>query len=102
VVPRHPFNPVNGNWGAWQLVARYSQLDVDPATFPLFSDSQTSARRAHEWSAGLNWYLNRNIKVSTSFSRTTFDGGGGQGSSAPAIVTRQAENVLFTRVQLAF
>jgi phosphate-selective porin OprO and OprP len=102
VVPRQYFNPLNGKWGAWQLAARYSQLDIDPATFPLFSDPRTSASEAHEWSVGLNWYLNRNVRVSTSFSRTTFDGGGGRGSSAPATVTRQAENVLFTRVQLAF
>jgi hypothetical protein len=38
----------------------------------------------------------------TSFSHTDFEGGGGAGTSAPAAVTRKDENVLFTRVQLAF
>ena len=70
------------------MVARYSQLDIDPATFPLYSDPRTSARSAQEWSAGLNWYLNRNVKSAVSFSHTEFKGGGGSGSSAPAAVTR--------------
>ncbi|HEY5909491.1 MAG TPA: porin [Verrucomicrobiae bacterium] len=102
VIPRRNFNPANGGWGAWQLVARYSQLDIDPDAFPLYSNPRTSANSAKEWSVGLNWYLNRNVKVATSFSHATFDGGGGSGTSAPASVTRKDENVLFTRIQLAF
>jgi phosphate-selective porin OprO and OprP len=102
VVPRHPFNPAQGGWGAWQLVARYSELDIDPNTFPLFSNPATSARVAHEWAVGLDWYLNRNIKLMGDYSHTEFTGGGGPGSSAPATVTRTSESVLFTRLQLAF
>ncbi|HWX22111.1 MAG TPA: porin [Candidatus Binatia bacterium] len=103
VLPRHPFEPAQGHWGAFQLVGRYSQLDIDPAAFPLFADPAASARSAREWSAGVNWYLNRNVRVDVSFSRTKFIGGGVSSSpSAPASVTRHDENVLFTRVQLAF
>jgi phosphate-selective porin OprO/OprP len=102
VAPRRPFKPAEGGWGAWQLVARYEELDIDDAAFPLFSNPNTSARSAAAWSVGLNWYLNRNIIVKTSFSHTTFEGGGGAGGSAPAAVTRNDENVLFTRIQLAF
>jgi len=102
VVPRHPFSLKEGGWGAWQVVGRYSQLDVDHNAFPDFANPATSARSAKEWSVGLNWYLNRNVRVDLSFSQTTFDGGGGSGSSPPASVTRQNEKVLFTRVQLAF
>jgi len=102
VVPAHRFNPAGGQWGSVQLVARYAQLKIDSAAFPLFADPTVSARSADAWSVGLNWYLNRNVLVKTSFSRTTFSGGGGAGTTAPSIVTRQPENVLFTRVQLAF
>jgi phosphate-selective porin OprO/OprP len=101
VVPQHPFSPGNGNWGAFQLVARYSQLDIDSEAFGLFSDPTRSASAAHEYSFGLNWWLSRNVRVGTSYSYTTFDGGG-TGTSAPGVVTRNPENVLFTRVQLAF
>ena len=102
VVPAHPFDPSAGHWGAVQLVARYARLDIDRDAFPSFADPTASARSASAWSVGLNWYLNRNVLVKTSFSRTTFSGGGGAGATAPAIVIRQPENVLFTRVQLAF
>ncbi len=102
VIPTRPFNPAAGQWGAVQLVARYAQLNIDSDAFPMFADPAVSARSADAWSVGLNWYLNRNVLVKTSFSRTTFSGGGGAGSTAPAIVTRQPENVLFTRIQLAF
>ncbi len=102
VNPARPFHPASGQWGALQLVARYAQLDLDTAAFPLFSDPNTSARSAIAWSVGLNWILNKNVLVKASFSRTTFDGGGGAGTTAPAIVTRQPENVFFTRVQLGF
>jgi phosphate-selective porin OprO/OprP len=102
VVPRHPFNLLGGGWGAWQLVARYAELNVDSDAFPLFSNPASSARSAASWSVGLNWWLNRNVRIMTSFSHTYFKGGGGAGASAPAAVTRNDENVLFTRMQLAF
>ena len=102
VVPRRPFNPAQGGWGALQLVGRYAELNIDKAAFPNFADPKTSARSASEWSVGLNWYLNRAVLVKTSFSHTMFEGGGGKGASAPATVTRQDEDVLFTRIQLAF
>jgi len=102
VIPRHPFNPRQGEWGALQLVARYAEVDIDSGAFPLFSNPATSARSAEAWSVGLNWYLNRNVAVKTSFSHTDFTGGGGQGASPPAAVTRKDENVLFTRIQLSF
>jgi phosphate-selective porin OprO and OprP len=98
VTPRHPFSLSEGGWGAWQLVMRYEELDVDAAAFPVFANPATSASAADAWSVGLNWWLNKNVRVMTSFSRTTFTDGNGTG----ATVTRQPENVLFTRLQLAF
>jgi phosphate-selective porin OprO and OprP len=98
VVPRHPFDPRNGQWGAFQLVGRYAGLNVDGAAFPLYANPATSASAARAWAVGLNWYLNRDLRLNTSFSRTTFTGGNG----ATATVTKHPENVLFTRIQLAF
>jgi phosphate-selective porin OprO/OprP len=102
VTPRHPFNPREGYWGAFQLVGRYAELDIDNDAFPIYANPLTSATDAQAWSVGLNWYLNKNIRVNTSFSRTTFTSGGGSGTSAPAIISRQPEEVLFSRLQLAF
>jgi phosphate-selective porin OprO and OprP len=97
VKPRHPFSlHEGGGWGAWQLVARYAELNVDDAAFPTFANPATSASAARAWSVGMNWWLNQNVLILTSFSRTTFTGG------ASGTVTQQPENVFFTRIQLAF
>jgi len=108
ITPAHPFNPRGGGWGAWQLVARYSELDVDPNAFNGFADPDTSAQSAGAWTVGLNWWLNANVRVLTSFSHTTFHGGGDVNDLVPsttvppATVSHQSENVLFTRIQIAF
>lgn len=101
VSPRHPFDLVNGGWGAWQLVARYAELNIDGKAFADgFASSTRNADGAAAWSVGLNWYLNKNIRADLSFSRTTFSGFTGR--PAPGVVAGQPENVLFSRVQLAF
>jgi len=101
LTPKRPFDPRHGGWGALQLLARYAELEVDRAAFPTFADPAAVAHSAAAWSVGLAWWLNQNIRVLTSFSRTTFEGGG-KGVSPVGLVTHQPENVLFTRVQLAF
>jgi phosphate-selective porin OprO/OprP len=101
LVPKHPFDPRSGGWGAWQLVARYGELDLDRGAFPVFASPTANARAAEAWSIGLNWWLNQNLRLLTSFSHTLFEGGG-TGTSAPGLVTHQPENVVFTRLQLAF
>ncbi|HUA65875.1 MAG TPA: porin [Alphaproteobacteria bacterium] len=98
VTPRHPFSLHSGGWGAWQVVGRYEELNVDKSAFPTFASSSASASSAHAWSAGLNWYLNRNVRLNASFSHTMFSGYTGAVPAVPA----QAENVFFTRIQLAF
>ncbi|MEO8426201.1 MAG: porin [Verrucomicrobiota bacterium] len=108
IVPLHPFNLTSGGWGAWQLVARYGQLDIDAAAFHGFSNPAVSASSATSWSVGINWWLNKNVRVLMSYAHTGFDGGGGFNPVdpitllPPAIVTQQDENVFFTRFQLAF
>ena len=74
-----------------------AELNIDDDTFPVFANPVASASRARAWSVGLNWYLNRNVRVNASFSHTTFIGWRRCGNLRPAIVTRQPENVLFTR-----
>jgi phosphate-selective porin OprO and OprP len=103
ITPRHPFDPRNGSWGAVQLVARYAELNVDKAAFPAFSNPATSASGAQAWALGLNWYLNKNIRVNASYSHTTFTGGGTTAATTPPnSVASHPEDVFFTRVQLSF
>jgi phosphate-selective porin OprO/OprP len=106
VTPRHPFDPRHGQWGAWQLVARYAALDVDDKAFlggtaTRLADPAKSASGAQAWSVGLNWYLNRNVRANLSYSRTTFSSYAGNRIAA-GNVAAQPENVLFSRLQLFF
>lgn len=106
--PTRPFSFGSGGWGAWQLVGRFGQLNIDGDTFPNFANPTTSANRATSWGAGVNWWLNRNVRLMTSFSHTSFDGGGAFNPldsstfTAPATVTAQDENAFLTRLQLSF
>jgi phosphate-selective porin OprO/OprP len=97
VVPLRPFSLGGGGWGAFELVARVGQLSLDKAAFPLYATS-TSASEATSWGAGLNWYLNSNLKLNLDFESTSFRGG----SSANNSATANDEHAILTRVQFAF
>lgn len=71
VLPRRPFNPVDGRWGAVELAARFEMLRSDQGVI----DAGFAAGTDDLWSAtgGLNWYLNRHARVSTNYVFTKFD-----------------------------
>ena len=94
MTPRSTFDPKANTWGALELTARYTALEVDRDTFPIFANAATAASGADEWAAGVNWFLNTGVKLQLNFERTTFDSAG--------TTRRPAENGLITRVQFAF
>ncbi|MBL7684661.1 MAG: porin, partial [Deltaproteobacteria bacterium] len=95
VNPKKPINPKKGQWGAVELAGRYSELDVDKATFPTFADPTKSAQKARAWGVGVNWYLSKNFKLQLDYDQTHFKGGDKGGD-------RPTEKALFTRLQAAF
>lgn len=96
VQPRAPFDVWKGTWGAWELVGRYGQLDVDDDAFPIFSSPNSSATKADSWGIGVNWYLNTNYRVYFDFEQSLFDGGAADGADRPT------ENAFFTRLQVSY
>ncbi|KAF1685518.1 porin [Pseudoxanthomonas broegbernensis] len=94
--PARSFNPGKGGWGAWEVVARYGELEVDDGAFPLFADPAVAARKADAWVAGVNWYLNSNLKLVVNYLQTGFEGGAAGGADRPT------EKAVFTRLQVAF
>ncbi len=96
VTPSAPFDLSKGTWGAWELVGRYGQLDVDNDAFPLFADPAKSATAAQSWGVGLNWYLNKNLRLEADYEQTSFDGGAKSGGNRPD------EQAFLTRLQLGW
>jgi phosphate-selective porin OprO/OprP len=83
------------------LAARYNELRVDPDAFDDgYASPTVSAQRARAWGAGVNWYLNRWIKLMLDYEQTFFRDGGGGTVADPG--DRDDEKVLFFRTQLAF
>ena len=97
ITVKHPFALHGGGWGAWEIVARIDGLKLDSDISPSYATA-SSALEATEWGVGLNWHLNKNVKVSADYLNTTFKGGG----QAITDVTAHGEQVILTRVQLAF
>ena len=98
VRPRNAVEHVGGlrHLGGLELALRYSQLRVDGDAFSHFANPATAAQLAKEQGIGLNWYLNRYVKLETDYEHTGFRMAAG--ASAPL----HSENVLMNRIQLAF
>lgn len=127
VKPKNDFDLDKGGWGAWELVGRYSEINLDEDTFKnrlgqyagenlantgttnngAFADGTLSAKSAKSWIAGVNWYLNTNAKVAVNYIHTSFEGGASSnGATANAtgsnIANRPDEKAIFARFQTAF
>jgi phosphate-selective porin OprO/OprP len=114
-LPKRPFDLEKGTGlGAWELVARYSEINVDDKAFDPFgtgsastrqgrsyADPRAAARTASAWAGGINWYLNKNLKLALDYEETSFDGGWTD-TAKKAYLDRPTEKVLSTRLQIAF
>ncbi len=95
VVPQENFDPRHGQWGAFELVGRFSQLHVDQSAFPLFASPALSARAAQETTLGGTWYLNPMLKLNLDFNISQFTGGAATGNLA-------TEKAVLSRAQVSF
>jgi phosphate-selective porin OprO and OprP len=90
-----PFRFDGSGWGSLQLAARFGQLSMDQAAFPLYAKAG-SAQQATSWSVALDWYLNHNVKCIFEYSQTAFSGAKRSGVAA------QDEKALLGRLQFGF
>jgi phosphate-selective porin OprO/OprP len=70
-----------GGRGAWELAGRYSYLDLNSGA--------VSGGALHDWTLGLNWYANLNMRVMFNYVAAHPEGFG-------------VEHILQTRLQLTF
>jgi phosphate-selective porin OprO/OprP len=96
VDPLRNFDPQNGQWGAVELAIRVGDFSAGKAVYDYgFADPARAARRAHEWVGGVNWYLNRLVRLSLDCGLTNFAGGA-------ATDDRASEITVIGRFQLKF
>ncbi len=92
VIPAKPFDPAQHHWGALQIVARHSRLNLDPAALAAGLASSSSSRTASATGVAALLYANAYVKYVLSFERTVFDDDA-QGKRPP-------EHALVFRLQL--
>jgi len=98
-VPRKPFDPHTHSWGAIELAVRTSYFSVEQGIYNYgFAVPTTTPRRAREWVGGVNWYLNRMIRISLDYGHTNFGGG----AAVAAGGNRPSEKALLQRFQINF
>jgi phosphate-selective porin OprO and OprP len=97
--PKHSFDPLHGGWGAVELAVRMSDFEAENGiyTYGLVSPA-TSPRHLHEWVGGVNWYLNRLVRITGDYGNTAFGGG----AAASAGGNRPIEKVFILRFQINF
>jgi phosphate-selective porin OprO and OprP len=59
IVPANPFSLTGGGWGAWEIAGRYSTIDLNDR---LGTATGIPGGRQTIYTAGLNWYVNRNVR----------------------------------------
>jgi phosphate-selective porin OprO/OprP len=97
VTPKHPFDPWNGQWGAFDVAARVGELRVvDAGTLnDGFADPNKSVRRVWQATGGADWYPNRTIRFMVDVDHLWYTRGAKTGD-------RQSETSIIGRVQAAF
>ncbi|KSB88347.1 porin [Caulobacter vibrioides] len=95
----HPFDPKAGKWGAWELAARYSVLDLNHHETALLAADRVRGGEQTIWSAGLNWFPNSVTKFSLDYLDVDIDRLDPAGGVVPLSQGYQAVNL---RSQFAF
>jgi phosphate-selective porin OprO/OprP len=94
VRPKNNFDPAAGQWGALQILARYSALTIDSDVFARNIAAATASPDAKQFTIAANWFPSAFIKYYLTFERTTF--------GKTAVLTRPAENLILFRTQVSF
>lgn len=84
--PQSTFQPGKPGSGAWELVARIQELDVDDAAFAgganSFANPLTAVSKVSSYGVGVNWYPWNTVKFSLNYDLSSFDGGAATGDRA--------------------
>lgn len=88
-IPRHNFGFGDGGWGALELAARYSYVNLN--------DNRIQGGRERNVTVGLNWYLNRDCRLMFNYIRAEVH----DRRTAPAF-SKGTANIFQMRFQIEF
>ncbi len=106
VTPKTVFNPSAGTWGAFEVVARVAQLDIDDEVFTgtsatRLANRDTSASGITTYGVGVNWYPAKAVRVGLNYFHNEFELDSGASPASGAVVGGD-EQTIIGRVQLSF
>jgi phosphate-selective porin OprO/OprP len=102
VEPLHPFSRgASSGWGAFEVFGRYSDIRLSDKLFTAGLAEETEwTNKASVVDVGLNWYLNRFVKVASLWQHGMYD--------SPILLNRETgrtgkfTDLFWTRLQLYF
>jgi phosphate-selective porin OprO and OprP len=108
IVPAHPFSPKQGGWGAWELAARISYIDLN-SNFRAGEKLSTTPGAVdgglqRSYTFGLNWYPNDLIRFLLDYNHVDYEKANGSAvAGAPLGVPVGAKfDSVSLRVQVAY
>jgi phosphate-selective porin OprO and OprP len=87
-----------GGWGAWEIAARYSVVDLNDR-FGFAAPDGVAGGKQTVYTAGLNWYVNRNIRFMFNYLHGIIDK-----QASPTVTTDVGAkfDAVAMRMQVAF
>lgn len=103
VTPNTSFSPAKGTWGAFEVVGRIAQVDIDDDVFAgggtSLAAAATNATEVTAYGVGLNWYLSKTVRANFDLFQNKFDF---QGARPAAGALSDDELAFITRLQVSF
>ncbi len=83
ISPAVPFNPSEGTYGAWEVAARYSSLDLN--------DGTVTGGEMDNVTLGLNWYPNANVRFMANYIIVNTDENATVADDSPEVAAVRAQ-----------
>ncbi len=94
VKPKQAFEIGKPGWGAFEVAARYGQLEADEDGVALGVFAANGVETIRNAAVGVNWYLNSNLRLALNYNQTSYSNFSG--------ADQDDDKSIFTRLQLAF
>lgn len=108
ISPRHPFNFKHGGWGAWELAARVSYVDLNsnfhPGTSLLANPAAVDGGIERGYSFGLNWYPSDLIRFLLDYDHVVYSKANGTAVTGAPLGARVGSSfdAVALRAQVAY